>query len=342
MKQAIAVVAAVVLVTVGAIVLLADDDGGGSGSPGDRPFEFSTTTTLTEEQQAAKEEGQAWQAGVVEDLAALSQLAGQYVTDAQSWQDGTLPTDQFRTELGEWKLDVTTSRIAIEGREAFEPAPEALPQYIALAALYDASITTQQAALDMPEGPLRDQAVLLAKRLRILGDRAFERAAAALDTVLLEAPDAVVADPVPTFAADDLAAGPPLDDTPPPAEPPTTVPDPVADRPSQPRADWLAALAAAGAPAPEEVFAALQAQDGDALADLARRFDAASEALRDEPDPDTDGGHEESARVRLAMLSQADLARLGRLAVLANDESLRFIAGDVTGKIVGPSFFPVP
>ena len=164
-----------------------------------------------------------------------------------------------------------------------------------------------EAALQTPPGDLRGQLDLLARRVRELGDRVFDRGRLDLGVAPKRTPDVVVNEPeeVPIWTAEGLAAGPPLDD-PPPARA-DTPPLRAETRPEQSRARWERDVRAATAPSTTSLRAAIQLEDADALRDLARRFVAAAEYLRDKPDPR--GGREESARLRLSWLVAADAAR---------------------------------
>jgi hypothetical protein len=152
---------------------------------------------------------------------------------------------------------------------------------------------------DTPAGDLRTQLDLMAKRLRALADRVFDRGHALVKPALGEKPDPNVdirlPEEVPNWAAEGLAPGPPLDDPPPaPSEEPQLR---QASRPEQPRAQWLAAVEALHPPKPTL----------DSPKETARALVAAAERLRSVPDPA--GDREEGARIRLALLVQADGAR---------------------------------
>lgn len=341
MKQALAVVIAALVVTLGAVAVLADR--GGGGGDGERePFRFSSTTTLTPEQAEARAAADTWKSGISAALAPLDELAGRYATDVQSWRDGLVPDETFRASLQQWKTDVTAVRINVEALEPLASAPHAHPGYVALAAFYDASIEASLAAVGLPAGELRDQTALLATRLRVLGDRAFARGEAAYAAAAFREPEPVEGDRLPDWATDGFAAGPPLDDDP---APPASL-DEVDESITQPRQEWLAAVAGAGAPSADDVLAAVRDGDPAALADVAARLDDAAAQLRVAPDPEGADGAEESARVRLGWMGLAEVARLGHVAALADDpvmtESLRFAAASLHAIIAVPSFTPAP
>jgi hypothetical protein len=176
----------------------------------------------------------------------------------------------------------------------------------------------------------RTQLDLLARRVRLLGDRIFDRGQALIDPHLHDpsTPSAVdirKPEEVPDWVAEGLAAGPPLDAAPPPKSSQPQLRQ--ATRPQQPRADWLKAVAAAAAPSADDVRAAIAAGDPARLADLATRLVAATEKLRNVPDPK--GDREESARLRLSLLVEADAARAAQLAAVIDAPALSDIARDI-------------
>jgi hypothetical protein len=317
-----------VAVVVGIGALGSDDEDGGE------PFAFSTTTTtsLSPEQEAVR----AWDDAAGDALQPFVDAVLPYVSDTRAWAEGSLPTEQLRASLGGWADDVAGARTALAAVGPLAEAPLAPIGYDASAMLYAEAIRVSTAALDVPAGPDRDQVVLLAERLRVLGDRVFDRGRVAITLVLpaAETPDVDVNLPeeVPNWAAEQLAAEPSS------SPPPSTPPQREDERPTQDRGAWLAAVDAAGAPTVDELRAAVDTGDATALVDLARRAEAAAEALRPEPDPATDGGREESARLRLGYLVRADAARAGQLAAVAAAPALRDVAAALLDVAAGPLF----
>lgn len=338
MKQALAVVGAAVALTVAAILgvaALASSDDGGEGVP----FSFSTTTTLSPEQRAARD----WDERAASALQPLSDLVEAYASDTRGWTEGTVPTEQLRASLATWASDVSAARSALADVGPLPSAPLASAGYDASAALYGSAIGVSTAALDVPEGPVRDQVVLLAQRLRLLADRVFDRGRGAVALVVEPEPlpgvELRLPEEVPNWPAEQLAVGPPLDA--PAPEPEETFPQREEERPTQPRADWVAAVAAAGAPSLDEVRAAVATGDASALADVARRSEAAAVSLRSVPDPASEGGREESARVRLGFLVRADAARAAQAATLVPTgpaATLRDVAVALVDLAGGPLF----
>lgn len=261
--------------------------------------EPTTTTTVPFEARAR------------EAFAPLSSFALTLPGDARAWLAGELPDDQYRAKLTAALADAT------EAHERVDALPDAPGKelYLASTELYVQHVRVHQASMDLP-GAARAQAVLLARRLRELADRVFDRGHAVVDpsstadgNVELNLPEEV-----PDWVAEGMAAGPPLDAAPPPAA--STPPLRQATRPTEPERDWLDAVRAAGAPAELDL-------DGD-LAAQARAYVAAAESLRTEPDPDVEGGRERSAVLRLGWLISADAARAAQLG-------LRDIAQSILG-----------
>jgi hypothetical protein len=217
---------------------------------------------------------------------------------ARDWLSGALGDDEFSTKLSVARTDAEQTVRMV----AALPANEAKALYLASAQLYLEHVRIHQASLGVAEGPMREQVALLARRVRELSDRVFDRGHAMVDPAFgADQPDVEVNLPeeVPDWEAEGMAAGPPFDDEP---GPPATVPPLRAEtRPIEPEADWLAAVDAAGAPDALDL-------EGDVAAQ-ARAYVDAAETLRDEPDPDVDGGRERSAVLRLGYLVKADAAR---------------------------------
>lgn len=216
----------------------------------------------------------------------------------RAWLDGELSDGALRE-----KLDATLAGAAqTESRVKALPDAPAKSLYVASAELHLQHVRILVRAIGIAPGDGRQQVVLLGLRVRQLGDRVFDRGRALLDPSFgADAPDVQLNLPeeVPDWEAEGLAAGPPFDDAPgPSSSSPSLRAD---DRPTQPEADWLAAVEMAGAPDRIDF-------DGD-LAAQARAYVDAAEALRDEPDPDVDGGRELSAVLRLSWLIKADAAR---------------------------------
>jgi hypothetical protein len=168
-----------------------------------------------------------------------------------------------------------------------------------------------------PAGDLRTQLDLLARRVRALADRVFDRGHALVKPKLGEKddnPDVDIRLPeeVPNWVADGLAPGPPLDDPPPPPSTEPQLRQPT--RADQPRDQWIAVLKALDLPPPSL----------DNPQATARSLIAAVEKLRTTPDPK--GDREESARIRLSLLIDADAARSAQAGLAEIGRRLLIVA----------------
>jgi hypothetical protein len=210
----------------------------------------------------------------------------------------------------------STARDGVRELGPLDPAPDAPADYLASTRLYVEAATVYRAALDVPEGDLRVQLDLLARRLRELGDRVFDRGRTAIGRWVPEPTSPAMAlrlpEEVPIWVAEGLSAGPPLDT--PPAPPDRYPPLRQERRPSVAATTWVRNVAATDIPAAAALARAINRADREALAQIARRLVAAAERLRRLPDPV--GGREENARLRLGLLVHADAARAGQAAAL--------------------------
>ena len=270
----------------------------------------ATTTTLPRvvtERRAATEWSERAQAAYKP-----LQLTGLQLPErVRDWQAGNRSDDELRADLAIAEREVTTVRDAVGDLPSFELDARVAPLYRWSSLLYVEYVRALQAAHAQPPGPLRDQVVLLARRLRVLGDRVFDRGQARLEPFLHEAPnpDVEIQLPpeVPDWTADGMAAGPPLDDPPgPPAPTPALRED---TRPTQPRAAWAAAVQAAGVPTEPELTAAIAANDQPALRALANRCTLIARDLGAVADPTGRHGREDAAQARLAVLVSGEAAR---------------------------------
>ena len=244
----------------------------------------------------------------------LGDTALELPEQTRQWLAGALPDTEYRRTL------VLALQAAEKTRRNVELLPEhdARALYLASADLYVQYERVLVAAMDIDDVPLRDQVVLLARRVRELADRVFDRGHHHVDPDFgADQADIIINLPseVPDWEAEGMAVGPPLDAEP---GPPSTPPMREETRPTQPEDDWLAAVDAAGAPDDLD-------QDGD-LAAQARAFVDAAEVLRDEPDPDVPDGRQRSAILRLRYLVKADAARAAQAGLRDIAESIDAIA----------------
>lgn len=268
------------------------------------------TTTTVESAQA-----EAWTKKAGEVYAALRLTATELPTRVRDWQQGGRSDGDLAVDLNTAASEVATVRDGVAALPAFARDSRVQPLYLASAKLYVEYVNALRAAQGQPPGPMRDQLVLLARRLRVLGDRVFDRGQARLAPFLPDnsSPDVEIHLPpeVPDWNAEGLAAGPPLDDPPPP---PATTPALREDtRPVQPKSLWRRAVRAAGAPTTQELASALSSGDPAALRTLARRYADVARALGPVPDPKDDFGRDDAAQIRLAFLVLGEAARAGQV-----------------------------
>lgn len=239
---------------------------------------------------------------------------------AHEWVAGTATAERFEDELSRSLAAFRRSQNRLENLDTPSQFRDARMLYVASARLYVASALVHREAIGA-EGDMRTQLDLLARRTRELGERVFDRGRTELGFGPEETPDVVVHLPeeVPIWTAEGLAAGPPLDDPPPPRA--DSPPLRHGTRPEQPRSDWERDIDKADAPP----FDALRdADDASQWRDLARKFIEAAEYLRNRPDPPK--GREESARLRLSWLVAADAARAAQAGLDDVSEQLVEVA----------------
>lgn len=284
MKQAILVVVAVIAVVGGAIFGISRV---ADVSDLDAPDKAATEKERTEEWEAeatAAFGGNDLTTGVVD-----------MVDGAREWLAGERPTEQFKAELDRRRNQMLDVVARLDDLREFPYDERVNSLYRDAADLYLQTVLVYQAMVDQPAADLRTQLDLLARRVRILGDRVFDRGHELVKPTLHERanPDVDIRLPqeVPNWVEEGIAAGPPLDAAPPPPSGQPTLREPT--RPQQPRPGWLKAVKAIGDPT-----------DAKALIDAAER-------LRAVPDPQ--GDREEGARIRLSLLLDADALRAAQL-----------------------------
>jgi hypothetical protein len=293
-KAAIAAVVAVVAVVAGLIYLARPKDSG--------------------------PDPKAWDQKAAAAFKPLVNVVPDLVKGARDWQTGQLSDADFRT-----KVAAATGAFSRTQADVHNILPS--PKVKAAGELYDQSASLYQQVgriyevMEPSSGDTRTQLDLMARRVRELADRVFDRGHAALAPYLDEqqSPDVEVRTPeeVPLWPEEGLAAGPPLDAAPgPPASSP---PLRQQTRPQDSAAAWARAIRAAGIPPNGDLTKAIESQDRDHLADLARRYVAAGEKLRAVPDPK--GQRDRSAILRLGLLVEADSARSAQLATYLDPAS---------------------
>jgi len=313
-KQIAGIVAGVALILTGIVFLIsrvADVSPLDSSTPS-TDATGSTTTTVSKDQEKA----QNWDRDANGAFGGvdLTEHVIDLVKGAQDWQAGAKTTEDFKTTLAARKAEFASVRQRLETLRPYPFDDRVKPLYLDSADLYSQTVDVYAAMVATPgPGDVRTQLDLLARRVRELADRVFDRGHELVKPKLGEQPnpdvDVRLPEEVPDWVAEGLAPGPPLDDKPPP---PSTEPQlHQATRPEQARSDWLAALRRLDLPGPRDEAKAVDAHDDGALRADARALVAAAESLRKTPDPK--GEREEATRIRLSLLVDADAARAAQL-----------------------------
>ena len=322
-SSTVAVIAAVgaAVAIIAVVAWLQGRKGDGSSSP-----RSTTSSTLGKRAQAEQTASKAWstEAQAAFGGPGIAQRVTDLASGARDWLAGTMSAADFKVRLDDDVNAFGATRDAVAKLRPYPYDTRVNEIFGRTAALYLDSVRVYEAALNTPAGDVRTQHDLLARRLRLLGDRIFDRGQALVDAHLYDTPtpdiDIRKPEEVPNWIAEGLAAGPPLDAAPPP---PASQPQlRQATRPQQSRAGWLKAVAHANAPSADDVRAAIDSGDPARLLDQASRLVDAAENLRNIPDPK--GDREESARYRLGLLVLADAARTAQL-----NPSLADVARDV-------------
>src|SRR2546421_4891440 len=284
--------AAVVIPLALAAVLVVSSGGLEAGRPA---AVISTPTMLPAEAKA-------WQTRVDDAFKPLAEDLQSVVSEAADWTAGKNPTDTFSADLERHWSRLAAARDQIAALPPFKPARVAHKDYVACANLYLEMARVYRSAVEPGAEPLKVQLDLLARRLRTLADRIYDRGRVAVDPSAADlgpAPGVEVQLPseVPDWAAEGLAAGPPLETGPPP---PGTFPTRQQRRAEEPTSAWIERVRALGVPRASELAGAIEAGDATELGALARRFSEVTAALRRAPDPA--GGRQRGARAGLDLL----------------------------------------
>ena len=250
-----------------------------------------------------------WDRAVADAFRPLAEALPTYARAVAEWSEGDRSDDELAATLD--LVEPVLSEVVADAAAlpSHRTDDRAGPLVAAAAELYVQGVAAHRAALAATDGDVAEQWDRLGRRLRILGDRTFDRARERTSPAI-DAGDSVdlrLPAEVPDFDRLELAVGPPLEAA--TADVTDALPRLRAgERPTQPLDDWQRAVDALDVPATEDVRAALS--DADALGGLARRLVGAAEALRDEPVPDGDRGRAD--RLALGWLVLADASRAGR------------------------------
>jgi hypothetical protein len=301
---AVAVPIVILLVLLATTVLGNRDDGEDS-----RPATTAATTTAT----ARPAVDPAWDEAVADAFRPLAEALPTYARAVAAWSTGDRTDDELAATLDQVEPVLAQVAIRVAAVAPHRSDDRAGALMAGAAELYVQAVAAHRAALAAGDG-VGEQWDRLGRRLRILGDRTFDRARERTSPPVDVGDDVDLRLPaeVPDFDRLELAVGPPLEDD------VTDVTDALprlreGARESQPAAAWERAVEALDVPTAEDVRRALG--DADELAEQARRLVGAAEDLRDEPVPDGDRGRAD--RLAIGWLVLADAARAGQLAAVS-------------------------
>ena len=303
-RRVIAGAVAVPLVALAVVVAVAAGGGGG-----DAP-EAVTTTAVTARPASVDE---AWNAELGDAFAPLRDALVELASSVDAHSTGELDDAGLASVLDRLAPVLSSVRDTVHALEPHRVDTLAGPLVATTAELYVLAVDAHRASLAV-DGGAAVQYDRLGRRLRILGDRIFDRARERTSTPVDPGPDVRLVRPaeVPDWERLELAAGPPLEPT--DRNRPDDAPLAREDRrATQPAAAWRARVGRLDVPGAPDVRRV--ADDPAALAALARQLVQAAEALRDEPVPDGDRGRAD--RLALGWLVRADAARAAQLAALA-------------------------
>lgn len=281
---------------------------GGSSAPGSRPAAAPSTT-------ASPAAIAAWNTVAGNALGEFGRQESLMAQQEQQWESGSVTTAAFVTDLQKTEAVMAAAQTAVASLPPYPGQPAVATMYQQTVALEVVVPEIQLSATAMAAGPLRQQVMLISDRVRELADRIFDQGRVLTAAGLV--PNGVPAGSsidlpleVPDWAAEGLAAGPPLA-APPPA-PDRYPPVRQGPRPTEPLAGWQASVARIGLPSAAAIQAALAGGRPAPLGALAAALDRDAGLLAAQPDPAVTDGRELSDRLRLSLLVQEEACRLGQ------------------------------
>lgn len=253
------------------------------------------------------------------------------------FMDGAVAGPEYAAELSQSESAMESALAAAKRLPRYPGSPLVDPLYVASASLYVDAVKCELAGAGLPAGALRDQVMLIATRLRELGDRVFDQGRVLTPQGLTPAgvpagTKVVLPSEVPEWAAEGLAPGPPLAPPPPPAAryPPVR----EGERATEGARRWESAVRALNVPSPTGLAAALSHDGVGELGAFAQQLQHDSDRIGAMPDPAVAYGREKSVRRRLAILIEAEACRLGQVAALEHGSefpAFTAIARDLLG-----------
>jgi hypothetical protein len=260
---------------------------------------------------------EAWDTSVEQALRPLNVALVELARAVDGRATGARSAADLQQVLADVRPKLVAVRDAAERLRPHRSDAGARTLVIDMADLYVLAADAHARSLEVGDAAVAHEYDLLGRRLRILGDRIFDRAHERTSAAPTSVPGVRLALPaeVPDWTRLEVAAGPPLE--PVDANRSDALPlERTGDRASQPVVAWQARVRELAAPSADDVRAA--GTDAAALASMARRLVGAADALRSEPVPAGDRGRADC--LALGWLVRADGARAAQLAALAPDD----------------------
>lgn len=312
--KVVAAVAGPVFVAAGLVAVLAANGDGAT------PAATATTTTVT-----ATREAKAFQTKVDDAFRPLADAVRIFLPVAQEFESGTRSPGDLAGAVELALPEFMRVREAIGALDSYDAAPVVNRYFFDAAALYVETGHVYRIAAEPGTEPLRQQLNLVARRLRTLADRVYDRGRVALDPAFYRAAsgglDFRPPTEVPDWAAEGMAAGPPLAEPPgpPAATPPVrqeTCSESVAGpcRREEPVKKWTNRVNRTRVPQPSDVLRAMESADAVRLGELAGTYESSTRILRAGPDPE--GDRERAAVLALGFLALGEAARVSQIAAL--------------------------
>lgn len=313
------------LVAVVAITVI--DEGG-------EPRVAPPTSTTVADSPVEPAVDERWNAQLAELIEPLRGTLPTYVRDVESWSSGSLAAQELEQTLDRVDDALADVEAAAQALPAHPSDDLARPLVRDVAALYRLAVRAHRAALAAGDPDVVEQYDRLARRLRVLADRTFDRARERTAEAIETGEDVRLVLPaeVPDWSRFGLSAGPPLEDR--DSDRPDELPlEREERRDAQPERDWRAQVDRLEVPTAAEVQAARTS--ADRLGELARRLIAAADALRGVPVPAGDRGRAD--RVAIGWLVLADAARAAQLDAITGTTA-HPLADRLLEVAAGPSF----
>jgi hypothetical protein len=268
---------------------------------------------------------QAFQTKLDDAFKPLAEAIQVFLPKAADFESGKVSPADFKGAVDAALPEFVKVRNAVAKLHKYKAKPVVNTYFVDAADLYVETARIYGVAVDPAAEALRAQLTISAKRVRILGDRIYDRGRVVIDPNFYPPPTENVEQrpptEVPDWVAEGNAAGPPLAAAPGPAASPPPVREPTCAagisppcRAEQPKAEWERRVKESQFPEPPDVTRALKAADAARSGELAATYEAKTRTLMAGPDPQ--GDRERAAAVGLGLLTDGEAARLGQAAAI--------------------------